>query len=445
MNETEKKGMLYSPIEMPFIKTKSLNPYSSAHTKQNIPSQIRLLSEADVQVKNFISDVLLTIEPIDKDSFDIQSKLQEIKIQKEKAKANYESFALNDKLSDEETWQAFKTMTKPSKHKQLEPQPKKSKFNQLSVILTTNSRHELMSQLDKSLNDKIKECTLSDAPNLNHSNTQLNSSYIHNITNTNISMNIDIDNPFNLCFPKKKFLTIDDGGWEHLWKGASKKHADSNTSNTNNSNNLFNFNNKLNSKYDRSSKEQKIKQTSIYLTALDCIKRGNNYYNQNNSLLHINKNNLLNHQPLVPKKTVEDAYAENLVNDLFFRPRTKGPLTVTRKNSLLNSTQVTSNKLELPTKFISNANSKINSIGNNNVTMSINPFHTLCSEIHSKILNNMNITDNFHEKRKDLTQTILEFKDIETSDINNSPQNVVSKQASLNTSDKRICSIEEDN
>ena len=451
MNENEKKEVPHSPIDLPFIKTKSLKPKSSIYTKQNIPSQIRLLSEADVQVKNFISDVLQTIEPIDKDSFDIKSKLQEIKIQKEKARANYDTFLMNEKLSDEETWQAFKTMTKPTKHKQLEPQPKKSKFNQLSVILTTNSRHELMSQLDKSLNDKIKEHTLIDAPNLNHSNTQLNSSYVHNLTNTNISMNVDIDNPFNLCFPKKKFLTIDDGGWEHLWKGVSKKHVDNNNNNNSNASNninMINFNNRLNSKYDKSSasKKQKIKQTSVYLTALDCIKRGNNFYNKNNNTyLHLNTNNLLN-QPLVHKKTVEDAYAENLVNDLFFRPltSTKGPLTMKRKNSLLNSTQVISNKLELSTKYMNNANTKMSLIGNNNVTMSINPFHTLCSEIHSKILTNMNISDNYHEKQKELKQTILEFKDIETSELNSSPQNVLSKQTSLNTSKNRVCSLEED-
>ena len=449
MNENEKREVPNSAKNLPFLKTKSLKQKSSAYAKQNISSQIRLLSEADVQVKNFISDVLQTIEPIDKDSFDVQSKLQEIKIQKEKAKANYETFLMNEKLSDEETWQAFKTMSKPTKHKQLEPQPKKSKFNQLSVILTTNSKNELLNQLYKTLNDKIKEHTIIDATNLNHSNTQLTSSYIHNLTNTNISMNIDIDNPFNLCFPKKKFLTIDEGGWEHLWKGASKKHVNNNTNINNNTNNKkTNFNNKLNPKYDNksSSKKQKVKQTSIYLTALDCIKRGNNLYNnKNNTYLHLNTNNLLN-QPLVHKKTVNDAYAENLVNDLFFRPptSTKGQLNLKRNNSLSNSTHIISNKLELPTNFFGNANAKMNAIGNNNVTLSINPFHTLCSEIHSKILNNMNISDNYHEKQKELTQTILELKDIETSELNTSPKNVLSKQASLNTSRNRVCSIEED-
>ena len=72
---------LQTSIDVAFPKTNSIKSNVTIHKKQLKSPQIRLLSDADIQVKNLISDYLLTIDPIDKDSFDIESKLQEIKLE----------------------------------------------------------------------------------------------------------------------------------------------------------------------------------------------------------------------------------------------------------------------------------------------------------------------------------------------------------------------------
>ena len=76
-NENIKQNkFLQTSLDVTFPKTNSIKSNATFQKRQLISPQIRLLSDADLQVKNLISDILLTIEPIDKDSFDVESKLQ---------------------------------------------------------------------------------------------------------------------------------------------------------------------------------------------------------------------------------------------------------------------------------------------------------------------------------------------------------------------------------
>ena len=501
---------LQTSIDVAFPKTNSIKSNVTIHKKQLKSPQIRLLSDADIQVKNLISDYLLTIDPIDKDSFDIESKLQEIKLQKEKVIANYDNYGVNDKLSDDDTWKEFKTMTKRNKKKKKDifdfPYSKKSRLNQLSLILTKHNSNDLIAQLDK--NNKqyntFKNIQFNESPTFSGSNTQTPLSHIpftpssmiksknvknnttlytgnnnnnnnsHSPNYSNNNSNNDINGtPVNVeqqqhYHSSKNCLTVDEG-WGGIWGRAKKQknkghhHVMFNINNNNNSgggnkltvpnNNNTNNNNNNNSKWERFqtySKKHKHKlKNTLLSTAIDVIERENNLYSQmNNSSKHITNqttinfnNNYLHLNAQSPflstttpqqKKAAEDAYAENLVNDLFLRPKTYAKLPLNqqqRRHSIFTNTNIISNSpLELNNCMLSNV-PVVNAATSTN-TLNINPFHTLCSEIHTKILNNMNISRMFdkqqqqpnneqlQEKQKELKQTILELQGLELSDIN---------------------------
>jgi hypothetical protein len=226
--------------------------------------------------------------------------------------------------------------------------------------------------------------------------------------------------------------------------------SNSNSNNTNNNNNS-------NSKWERFqtySKKHKHKlKNTLLSTAIDVIERENNLYSQmnnsskhianqttinfNNNYLHLNAQSpFLSTTTPQQKKAAEDAYAENLVNDLFLRPKTYAKLPLNqqqRRHSIFTNTNIISNSpleySQLNNCMLSNVPA-VNAATSTN-TLNINPFHTLCSEIHTKILNNMNISrmfdkqqqqqpnnDQLQEKQKELKQTILELQGLELSDVN---------------------------